>query len=150
MAGGYANGILMGILRPGLNGWTTTTAPGVAAIVGAAQVGTKLPAGYVKNLPFVHARSTPGGTRKGPRLDVSFSSPVQIDCYHVDSRPASELAEHVLWLLNNAWATQQVTSDGHLGRMSNVVPPYEFLESQRLDGVSRWVLSLAATVCPPS
>ena len=146
---GYTNGILMSVLRPALDGLVLDSAPDAAPMVAETQVGTKFPANVLKLLPFVVCRATVGGTARGPKVDTRISVPVQIDAMHVDSRPAHDLADRALWVLQNAWATQQVTADGHIGRITNISGPFEFIDDQQPDGLSRWTVTAAVTVRPP-
>lgn len=146
----YTNGVLMAILRPGLTGWTATSDPASLAAMTPLQVVTKSPADLTTVLPVLHARQTPGGTNKGPRRDTKIGVPLQVDAYHVDSRPAAELAEFALWLLLDAWSRQTITPDGHIGRLRNISGPHEFPDPQRPDGLSRWLMTATLTVRPPS
>lgn len=148
---GYTNGILMAILRPGLSGWVADSDPSSPQLsaMTSGQVVTKLPADVTKRLPVLHARQTPGGTNKGPRRDTKVAVPFQIDAYHVDSRPAAELAEFALWLLHDAWSRQTLTTDGHIGRLANISGPFEFPDPQQPDGLSRWLMTATLTVRPP-
>jgi hypothetical protein len=149
MAVGYVNGLLMAILRPALDGLVLPSAPDTPALVGADRVGTKLPADVLKVLPFITARATPGGTTKGPKLDTRFGVPIQIDAFHTTARAAHDLADRALWALHDARSRQLVTADGHINRITSVTGPFEFIDAQAPDGLSRWVVTASLTARPP-
>lgn len=137
----YINGLLMAVLRPAL---------AARPDMDSTQVGTKLPEDYTEHLPFVLARETPGGSNRGPQRATRFGVPIQIDVYADESREAHDVADEAMAALDLAWQTQTVLADGHIGRLANVVGPFEFPEPDRLDGVARWVMTATLTARPPA
>jgi hypothetical protein len=138
----YVNGLLMAVLRPAL---------ATSGLDPDDQVGTKLPADYATYLPFVQARSTPGGSTSGPaRQRTRFQVPIQIDIYATSARSAHAIGDACLDALEGAWSTQAAFADGHLAAVANLSGPTEFPEPDRADGIARFLITATLTVRPPA
>jgi hypothetical protein len=125
--------LLLDVLRPAL-------AP--------VQVGSENPARLLGILPYVVARSVPGGRVIGPHRDTVTDRPVQVDAYAATRHAAQLLCSQALGALVAAWRAHTVTAHGAITTIGAVSPPSEIHEPGQPDALRRYVATLNLTLRP--
>jgi len=99
---------------------------------------------YTKRLPFLHARTVPGGRDLHPRF--LFQVVISVDAYAAGAAAAQDLAEQARLILVAAQRAQAVHAGGVLKRVATTQWPAEARDPDQPSGLARYHAKYALTI----